>query len=89
MLALAMSYRTVLVANAVRGRKEILCSVQPFNLFDSVDPNKIILALENYELNGTSKVRKFFLSPSVGVFVFSCLVQALSPSPIRVFSKSL
>ena len=58
MLALAMSYRTVLVANAVRGRKEILCSVQPFNLFDSVDPNKIILALENYVLNGTSKVRK-------------------------------
>ena len=58
MLALAMSYRTVLVANAVRGRKETLCSVQPFNPFDSVDANKIILALENYVLNGTSKVRK-------------------------------
>lgn len=53
-----MSYRTVLVVNVDRGRKEILCSVQPFHPFDSVDANKIILALENCVLNGTSKVRK-------------------------------
>ncbi|KAK9996746.1 hypothetical protein SO802_021432 [Lithocarpus litseifolius] len=42
----------------MQGRKEILCSVQPFNPFDSVDANKIRLALENYLLIGTSKVRK-------------------------------
>lgn len=41
MLALAMSYGRVLVVNAVGGLKEILCNVQPFNPFDSIDVNKL------------------------------------------------
>ena len=43
--------------NAV-GLIETLCSVQPFNPFDNVDANRLILALENCLSNGTSKVRK-------------------------------
>ena len=43
--------------NAV-GLIETLCSVQTFYPFDNVDANRLILALENFFLNGTSKVRK-------------------------------